>query len=138
MSAPCCPRKARSAACDAKHRRAIGLCRHDADRHHRLLVEKLDAERADQLGERQCRLHQREMRPDANARPDAERQIGKTIRQRRPGTKRDGMNAFGSFQSFSCRCSNHGAIRTRSFFLTGRPAMVSAVAAERAIRNAGG
>src|SRR5450756_3181229 len=43
--------------------------------------------------------------------------------------KRDGMNAFGSRQSFSCRCSSHGAIRITSFFRTGMPAMVSGAAA---------
>ena len=52
--------------------------------------------------------------------------------------KRDGMKAFGSRQSFSCRCNSHGAIRITSFFLTGMPAMVSGPAAARAIRNAGG
>ena len=52
--------------------------------------------------------------------------------------KREGMNAFGSRQSFSCRCNSHGAIRITSFFLTGRPATVSGAAAARAIKNAGG
>ena len=65
-----------------KHRRAIGLRRHHADRHHRLLVDQVDTERADHLGQRQRRLDQREMRADADPRADAERQIGKAIGRR--------------------------------------------------------
>ena len=65
-----------------KHRRAIGLRRHHADRHHRLLVDQRHPERADQPGQRQRCLDQREMRADADPRTDAERQVGKTIRRR--------------------------------------------------------
>src|SRR3981081_2835824 len=64
---------------DPEHRRAIGLRRHHADWHHRFLVEKTDTERTDHLGQRQRRFHQREMRADADAGADAERQIGKAI-----------------------------------------------------------
>ena len=42
--------------------------------------------------------------------------------------KRVGMKAFGSRQSFSCRCNSHGAISTMSFFFTGLPAMTSGAA----------
>ena len=47
-------------------------------------VEQLDPERADHLGQRQRRFHQREMRADADPRADAERQIGEAIGRRRP------------------------------------------------------
>ena len=40
--------------------------------------------------------------------------------------KRCGMNALGSRQRFSCRCSSQGAIRITSFGLTANPATVSA------------
>ena len=52
--------------------------------------------------------------------------------------KREGTNAPGSRQSFSCRCNSHGAIRITSPFFTGKPAMVSGPAAARAIKKAGG
>lgn len=63
----------------------VGLCRHDADRNDGPVVHKLDAERCDHSGKRQCSLGDRELRADAHARPHAERQIGEAIRRRRAG-----------------------------------------------------
>jgi hypothetical protein len=62
-------------------------------------------ERADHLGQRQRGLDQREMRADADSRADAERQVGEAVGRRRGAMKRDGMKAFGSRQSFSCRAT---------------------------------
>ena len=108
-----------------KHRRTVGLRRHHADRHHRLLVD-------------QRRRETRRSSWPAPALPRPARNARRCRRVRRRRTadrrsdraacrvmKRDGMKAFGSRQSFSCRCNSHGAIRMTSFFLTGRPAIVS-------------
>src|SRR5581483_9830820 len=64
---------------DDKQRRAIRLGRHHADWHHRRLVGKLDPKSPDQLGQRQGRLDQREMRADADARASAERHVGEAF-----------------------------------------------------------
>src|ERR1700754_3436406 len=64
---------------DPKHRRAVGLGRDHADRHHRLLVEQRNAEGADHFCKCKSGFDQCKMRPDADARTDAERQIGKTV-----------------------------------------------------------
>src|SRR5215469_8523102 len=64
---------------DDKHRRPVGLRRHDAHRDDRRLVGEADAEGADQLGQCQCRLDQREMRADADPGTCAEGQVSKTI-----------------------------------------------------------
>ena len=69
------------------------------------------------LGQRQRRLDQREMRADADPRRrrrTADRRSDRAAAH--GGMKRAGMKAFGSRQSFSCRCSSHGAIRITSFF----------------------
>src|SRR4051794_20218514 len=63
--------------------RVVGLGRNDRDRHDRLGTGALDVECLDHPGEDQDRLSQRELRADADARADAERQIRKTIRRRR-------------------------------------------------------
>ena len=65
--------------------------RHHRHRRHPLGADDLQAELADQAAQDQGRLHQRELRADAHARADAERQVGEAVGRRGAGQEAGGV-----------------------------------------------
>ena len=63
----------------------VGLGGDDPDRDHRFVTRTLDLEGLDHRGQHQGGFGQRELCADADARADAERQIGEAVGRRRIG-----------------------------------------------------